>query len=125
MADKVKTAILGFGRWGQLLHKASLDCQHLEVTHAVTRSPHKVHDYCQTHSLKLGDDLDHVLDKEAVDALVIATPHLQHYDPLIATARAGKHVYCEKPFSLSGDQASAALNELSYAWCSYSDTGFL
>lgn len=98
MADKVKTAILGFGRWGQLLHKASLDCQHLEVTHAVTRSPHKVLDYCQEHSIKLGDDLDHVLGTEAVDALVIATPHSQHYDQLIGAARAGKHVYCEKPF---------------------------
>jgi predicted dehydrogenase len=117
MADKVKTAIVGFGRWGMLLHKASLDCRHLEVTHAVTRSPHKVHEYCQEHSLKLGDDLDHILGTSAVDALVIATPHSQHYDQLIAAAHANKHVYCEKPFTLSGDQASAALIELSRAGC--------
>jgi predicted dehydrogenase len=36
-----------------------------------------------------------------VDAVVIASPNFLHKDQAIEAARAGKHVYCEKPMGLS------------------------
>ena len=44
----------------------------------------------------------------AVDAVVIATPTPLHADMVIAAARAGKHVLCEKPLSLKVDAGRAA-----------------
>lgn len=36
-----------------------------------------------------------------VDAVVVASPNAAHYDQVVAAARAGKHVFCEKPVALS------------------------
>lgn len=117
MTDKVKAGIVGLGRWGQLLHAASLECEWLDVTRAVTRSPDKVSDYCARNNLILSNDFDALLQSEEVDALIIATPHSQHFAQLMSAAESKKHVYCEKPFTLTGDQASTALNALSRAGC--------
>jgi predicted dehydrogenase len=40
-----------------------------------------------------------------VDAVVVASPNFLHKDQAIACAKAGKHVYCEKPLGLSGADA--------------------
>lgn len=42
---------------------------------------------------------------DAVDAVYIATPHLAHYDYIMQSLAAGKHVLCETPLVLDGDQA--------------------
>jgi len=63
----------------------------------------------------LSSDLANVLNDDTIDALVIATPHTQHFDQLMAAANAGKHVYCEKPWTLDGGQASRSLRALSDA----------
>ncbi len=40
-----------------------------------------------------------------VDAVYIATPHLEHYECIKAALNAGKHVLCETPMVLDGIQA--------------------
>ena len=40
-----------------------------------------------------------------VDAVYIATPHLAHYQCIKDSIQAGKHVLCETPMVLNGDQA--------------------
>lgn len=42
---------------------------------------------------------------KAVDAVYIATPHLSHYDYIKQALEAGKHVLCETPMVLNGDEA--------------------
>ena len=42
---------------------------------------------------------------EGLDAVYIASPHLTHYDYCKRALEAGKHVLCEIPFVLSGEQA--------------------
>lgn len=44
-------------------------------------------------------DLDALLADPAVDAVIVATPDLTHKAQVIAAARAGKHILCEKPMS--------------------------
>lgn len=42
---------------------------------------------------------------DSVDAVYIATPHLAHYDQAKYALEHGKHVLCETPLVLDGDQA--------------------
>ena len=112
MTDKISAAILGFGRWGRSLFESSLDSKKLQVTHAITRSPEKVSEYCAEHGLVLGRDINEVLNNKSVDALIIATPHSQHFAQLLAAAGAKKHVYCEKPFTLTGGEAKTVMTAL-------------
>ena len=42
---------------------------------------------------------------DAVDAVYIATPHLSHYDYIKQSLEKGKHVLCETPMVLNGDEA--------------------
>jgi predicted dehydrogenase len=44
---------------------------------------------------------EEVLKDPQVEGVVLCTPHTQHTEQIIAAANAKKHVFCEKPLSLS------------------------
>lgn len=113
----LNVAIVGLGRWGQRLVDAvrAPPSAKLRFTHAVTRTPRKVHAYCSARSLALGDDLAQVLAAPGVDAVVLATPHSQHAAQVAAAAAAGKHVFVEKPFTLDAAGARACARACSEA----------
>ena len=51
--------------------------------------------------LTITQDYRELLADKSLDAVLIATPDHWHGEPTILAARAGKHVYCEKPISLT------------------------
>lgn len=55
------------------------------------------------------DDYEAMLDDPAVDAVYIATPNALHPEQVIAAARAGKHIYCDKPIATNAAAAEAAV----------------
>jgi len=115
MAKPINAAIVGLGRWGQLLVSSVDGSEKIKFTAAVTRTPAKAADFCAAREMALSSDLTNVLNDGTIDALVIATPHTQHFEQLMAAAGAGKHVYCEKPWTLDGGEASRSLRALSDA----------
>lgn len=48
---------------------------------------------------------EQMLDDKEVEAVYIATPNNMHYENCMTCLRAGKHVLCEKPFTLKGREA--------------------
>jgi 1,5-anhydro-D-fructose reductase (1,5-anhydro-D-mannitol-forming) len=46
-------------------------------------------------------DLDALMADPDVDAVYVATPNAMHREAVLAAARAGKHVLCEKPFAMT------------------------
>ena len=46
-------------------------------------------------------DLDVLCGRPDVDAVIVATPNYLHKEPVLAAARHGKGVFCEKPIALS------------------------
>lgn len=105
----LNVAIVGLGRWGQRLVDSVFvpKSAKLRFTHAVARTPEKVRAYCEERGISLTGDFPRVLDDPSVDAVALATPHSQHADQVVAAARAGKHVFVEKPFALDAASARA------------------
>jgi myo-inositol 2-dehydrogenase / D-chiro-inositol 1-dehydrogenase len=52
---------------------------------------------------------DDLLADGSIDAVAIATPTAAHAELIVAAARAGKHVFCEKPISLDRPAAVEAI----------------
>lgn len=50
---------------------------------------------------ELEETLDSLCSRSDIDAIVVATPNYLHKEPVIAAAKHGKAVFCEKPIALS------------------------
>jgi len=50
-----------------------------------------------------------LLADERVQAVVVATPQFNHAKSAVAAARAGKHVFCEKPMAVTPKQCDAMI----------------
>lgn len=50
-------------------------------------------------------DLDDMLRDKEVEAVVVLTPPHHHLEPVVKSAEAGKHVYCEKPMAPTVQEA--------------------
>ena len=105
----LNTAIVGLGWWGRTLVKAARDFgAPLHFTRGVTLEPDAVKDFVARHNITLSS-FDEVLADPSIKAVILATPHSKHRAQVEAAAKAGKHIYCEKPFALSKADAIAAL----------------
>ncbi len=106
----IDAAIVGLGRWGRTLVEAVQGkSDRLRFTRAVSRNPEQLRDFAARHRLELVGELAPVLADRSIDAVVLATPHSLHRDQVIAVAKAGKAVFCEKPLTLKKADALRAI----------------
>jgi predicted dehydrogenase len=110
----LNAAIVGLGRWGQLLVDSVQESGrpkggHIRFTRAVTRTPANAAAYADRQRLPVSADYTSVLEDPEIAAVVIATPHSQHADQIVAAAEAGKHVFVEKPMTLEKAGAERAV----------------
>jgi predicted dehydrogenase len=106
----IDVAIVGLGRWGQTLVEAVQGrSDRLRFTRAVSRNPDRLRPLADRHRLALVGELESVLTDRTIDAVVLATPHSLHCQQIIAVANAGKAVFCEKPLTLTKDEAVRAI----------------
>jgi predicted dehydrogenase len=54
-----------------------------------------------TSSIYSYEDVDRMRDNKAIDAVYVALPNSMHAEYTIRSAKAGKHVLCEKPMAIS------------------------
>lgn len=105
----VNAAVVGLGRWGQVLVNAARGSGKIRFVAGCTRTPAKAEAFAAEHGFRLLADYAAVLADPEVEAVVLATPHTQHADQVKAAAAAGKHVFCDKPFTLTRDSAAEAI----------------
>lgn len=98
----INAAIIGLGRWGRnLVDSIQGKSDRIRIVAGATRTLSRAEDYAKKQGFPLYDRYEKVLADPSIDAIVLATPHTQRVDPIVAAAKAGKHVYTEKPLALS------------------------
>ena len=109
----IRAAIVGMGRWGQnLTRSVAGGSDAIRITAGFTRTPSKVAEFAAANGIRMHDSYEALLADDDIDAVILASPHSAHFAQIMAAAEAGKHVFCEKPFCLSGDEARRALDAL-------------
>jgi predicted dehydrogenase len=101
----INCAIAGLGRWGRNLVESAKATPRLKITRAVETDLERARPFCGDRGIALTDDFDSILSDGAIDAVLLATPHSLHRAQVIAAAKAGKQVFCEKPLALHRDEA--------------------
>ena len=107
----LNAAIVGLGWWGRTLVESAQGSDSIRFVAGATRtvSP-EVKAFADTHKLRLAENFEALLKDATVDAVVLCTPHSMHAQQVIASAQAGKHVFCEKPFALTKSDAERAVD---------------
>jgi predicted dehydrogenase len=97
--SEIRYGIVGVGYFGSALARALHGFDGARVS--------MIHD--QHHAERLAGDLgaavaataDELCASEAVDAVIVASPNWAHREPVLAAARHGKPIFCEKPIALN------------------------
>jgi len=107
----IEAAIVGMGRWGQTLVDSVQNRNDAGIRFIAgsTGRPERAAEWAARQGVKILPDLAAILAEPRVKAVVIASPHQMHADQVIAAARAGKHVFVEKPFTMTKASAEASV----------------
>jgi predicted dehydrogenase len=106
----VRAAIVGMGTWGQnLVNNVQGKSDVIRFTAGATRTPDRAKAFAERHGISMQASYEAVLADPSVDAVVLATPHTMHAQQIVAAARAGKHVFTEKPLGLTVAESAAAV----------------
>src|SRR5262245_37921431 len=103
---KVRWAIVGTGGIGRRTVGDLRHCDSAEVVAVASRSRASPDEFAQSWNSPLAlDDYDLLCASPDVDAVYIGTPHATHFDYARRAILAGKHVLCEKPLTMTAEEA--------------------
>ncbi|RWF00038.1 MAG: Gfo/Idh/MocA family oxidoreductase [Mesorhizobium sp.] len=107
--EKIKWGLIGASNIAKQWLTASInkhpDC---EVVSVYSRDEKRASDYARDLELHSHHtSLESLLADPEVDAVYISTTNEKHREEAIAAARAGKHILCEKPLSISTEDGEA------------------
>jgi predicted dehydrogenase len=106
----INAAIFGLGRWGQALVTAVQGkSERIRFVRGIVRDPAQARDFAAQHGLGLTTALAEATADPQIDAVFLATPHSLHVEQVIAVAKSGKAVWCEKPLALARAEAVRAV----------------
>lgn len=110
MSESVRTAFVGTGWWGcELAEAARRTGGQIAVVQGCGLDATERTAFGQRFGCPVTADFAAVLADPAVEAIVLATPHLMHVGQIGAAAKAGKHVLVEKPLTTTLADAIVAL----------------
>ena len=97
-------AVAGMGWWGKIIVPQLKKSSKISISKVVepnAAAAANLGEFARTHDVKIVSDLSDVLRDPAIQGVVLCTPHTLHADQIVAAANAGKHVFCEKPLSMT------------------------
>jgi predicted dehydrogenase len=106
--NMIRAAVVGLGWWGQHIVRRMATSTTMRIATAVDVAATAAA-FAEENGLAFRSNLDDVLAMRDIDAVILCTPHAQHTAQVLASAAAGKHVFCEKPLALTRADAERAV----------------
>ncbi len=106
---KIKVAVAGSGRIGKIHIENILErFPGVDLALVADQSP-EAEKYIKGKGLNYAAEFDAIIKNSEIDAVIICSPTDTHANFVEQAAKAGKHIFCEKPLDLSLDQVVKTL----------------
>ena len=103
---KIKWGIIGLGNIAHLFVSDLRLIEEAELCAVASRDINKANEFAEKHECnRFYGSYDELFADDQIDIVYIATPHDSHAELSIKAMENGKHVLCEKPLSLSYNDA--------------------
>jgi predicted dehydrogenase len=99
VANRVKLGIVGLGRWAKVLTRASFASDALQIVAGHSRSEENRSAFQKEFGITAAPDLAAILADPDIKGVILTVPNEQHLPLAREVAKAGKHVYTEKPIA--------------------------
>ena len=108
----MKIGILGAGKIAATVAATLVQMQEIACIAVASRSLEKAQSFAERFGFKKAyGSYGEMLSDPEVELVYIATPHSHHFEHIMLCLAHGKHVLCEKAFTMNADQASRAAEE--------------
>jgi predicted dehydrogenase len=99
--EKVRLGVVGLGWFGGVLTESARASGIADVVSCFARSEASRQAFATAHGCEPVPTLDALLADPAIEGVLVATPHSTHAEIVEEVASAGKHVFVEKPLTLT------------------------
>ncbi|MBN1675740.1 MAG: Gfo/Idh/MocA family oxidoreductase [Kiritimatiellae bacterium] len=98
--EELGIGLVGCGRWGQLLANAVQELGGARMAAVQNRTFARAREFAATLNVPAYKTYQELVKDPNVDAILVVNPHNLHEPVVAAAAKAGKHIFCEKPLAI-------------------------
>jgi predicted dehydrogenase len=102
----LRVGVIGYGYWGPNIVRNLHSLDNCEVVAVCDKNPAALRRVNRLYPpIHLTTNFSDILDSSRIDAVAVVTPVWTHFDLAKAALQNGKHVFVEKPFTATSQQA--------------------
>lgn len=105
----INAAIIGLGWWGQTIARALASSEIVTPVLGVDPLEQVRSKIASELGMATTASFEEALSRPDIQAVILCSPQTEHAAQIEAAARAGKHVFCEKPLCTTGAEAERAI----------------
>jgi len=110
----IKAAIVGLGWWGSIIYRQLASSEVIRPVLGVEPTG-TARSAAEAAGLETTARFEDALERPDIRAVILATPHKHHAAQIVAVAKAGKHVFCEKPLCTTAREMDAVAEAVTAA----------
>src|SRR5262247_2294887 len=110
----IGAAIVGLGWWGGTIRRELAGSEVIRPVLGVDTGD-AARKAAEAAGLETTARFEDALARADIQAVILATPHKHHAAQIVAAAKAGKHVFCEKPLCTSAREMDAVAEAVTAA----------
>ncbi|MDQ0615027.1 UDP-N-acetyl-2-amino-2-deoxyglucuronate dehydrogenase [Microbacterium sp. W4I4] len=106
MTEDLRVGVVGLGRFGLIHAESAASLPGVQLAALCSRTQEKAEEVARQYpGASAYDSVERMLAQAELDAVLIATPHKQHFEPAMQAISAGVAALVEKPLTTSLDEA--------------------